>query len=91
MLIPTCVATSYVCLICVVILVASSSDFYNTTELVRFSPGHSSVKVPIFIRSDNIIECTEAFQVTLHIPDKCLSQGIQLGHPSTTTIFIKNG
>ena len=75
----------------VIILVASSSDFYNNTLLVSFSPGHSSVKVPIFIHSDSIIECTEAFQVTLHIPDKYLSQGIQLGHPSTTTIFIKNG
>ena len=59
--------------------------------MVRFSPGQSLVKVPIFIRSDNVVECTEAFQVTLHIPNKYLSQGIQLGHPSTTTILIKNG
>ena len=44
--------------------------------MVRFSPGHSSVKVPTFIHSDNIIECAEAFQVTLHIPDKYSLQGI---------------
>ena len=71
--------------------VASSSDFYSHIEMVRFSPDQSLVKVPIFIRSDNVVECTEAFQVTLHIPDKYLSQGIQLGDPSTTTIHIKNG
>ena len=71
--------------------VASSSDFYSHIEMVRFSPDQSLVKVPIFIRSDNVVECTEAFQVTLHIPDKYLSQGIQLGDPSTTTILIKNG
>ena len=71
--------------------VASSSDFYSHIEMVRFSPDQSLVKVPIFIRSDNVVECTEAFQVPLHIPDKYLSQGIQLGDPSTTTILIKNG
>ena len=48
-------------------------------------------RVPVFIRSDNVIECTEAFQVKIHVPDRYLSQGIQLGHPSTTTVFINNG
>ena len=48
-------------------------------------------RVPVFIHPDNVIECTEAFQVKIHVPDRYLSQGIQLGHPSTTTIFINNG
>ena len=59
--------------------------------MVRFPPGRSLVNVSIIIRFDDVVECTEAFQVTLHIPDEYSSQGIQLGHPSTSTILIKNG
>lgn len=71
--------------------IASSSDFYHDTQIFSFSPRQLVKKVPILIACDCTVECTEAFQVQLQLPEKYLSKDIQLGKQSTTKILIQNG
>jgi len=47
------------------------------------------IKVRIF--DDKLLEGTEAFGVQLSIPNHHKENGVKLGDPSHTTVFIKDG
>ena len=70
---------------------ASSYDFEESIQTVRFSSWQSTATVYIKIKDDNRVESTEAFQVEILIPHNLYSQCVQYGNPSTAKIFIKDG
>jgi len=81
------VASIYQCLS----FIARSSDV-QTGVFFAYVPANQNVilaKVRIF---DNmLVEETEAFGVQLYIPNHHEVNGVKLGNPSHTTVFIKDG
>ena len=75
----------------IVWLVASSYDFEESIQTVRFSSEQSNTTVYIKIKDDNRVESTEACQVEILIPPNLYSQCVRYGNPSTAKIFIKDG
>ena len=70
---------------------ASSYDFEESIQVVRFSPRRSIATAYIKIHNDNRVETTEAFQVDILLPYYLYSRGFRLGNPSKAKIFIKDG
>ena len=71
--------------------IASSYDFEESTQTVRFSSRQSTATVYIKIKDDYSVESTEAFKVEILIPHYQYLQFIQYGSPSTAKIFIIDG
>ena len=64
----------------------------QTGVFFAYVPANQNVilaKVRIF--DDTLVEETEAFGVQLYIPDHHKVNGVKLGNPSHTTVFIKDG
>lgn len=70
---------------------ASSSDFEESLQAVRFSYKQSTATVYIKINDDDRVEDTEAFQVELLISRDLYSRGVQFGKPAKAKVFIKDG
>ena len=70
---------------------ASSNDFEESIQIVRFQPKQSTATVYIKIKDDKIVERTEAFQVAILIPYYLYLKGIRFGSPSIAKVFIKDG
>ena len=70
---------------------ASSYDFEESIQTIRFSYKQSTATVYIKIKDDNRVEDTEAFQVEILIPHNLYLQCVQYGSPSIAKIFIKDG
>ena len=70
---------------------ASSYDFEESTQTVRFSSRQSTATAYIKIYNDNRVETTEAFQVDILLPYYLYLRGFRLGNPSKANIFIKDG
>jgi len=73
------------------LFIASSYDFEESIQTVRFSSTQFTATVYIKIKDDNRVEGTEAFQVEILIPYNPYSQGVQHGYPSKAKVFIKDG
>ena len=67
---------------------ASSHDFEESIQTVRFSSRQPTATVYIKIKDDNRVESTEAFQVEIF---NLYSQRVQLGYPSKAKVFIIDG
>ena len=72
-------------------ITASSYDFEESIQVVRFSPRRSIATAYIKIHNDNRVETTEAFQVDILLPYYLYLRGFQLSNPSKAIIFIKDG
>ena len=70
---------------------ASSYDFEESIQTVRFSSRQSTATVYIKIKDDNRVENTEAFQVEILVPHHIYPQCVQLGYPSKAKVFIIDG
>ena len=70
---------------------ASSYDFEESIQAVKFSTRQSIATVYIKIKDDNRVESTEAFQVELLISRDTYLQGVRLVNPSKAKVFIKDG
>ena len=71
---------------------ASSYDFEESIQTIRFSTGQSTATVYIKIKDDNRVEPTEVFQVDILISrDTFLQQIVGFGDPSKAKVFIKDG
>ena len=70
---------------------ASSHDFEESIQTVKFSSRQSTATCYIKINDDDLVESTEAFQVEILIPRTFYSQGIKFGSPSKVKVFIKDG
>ena len=70
---------------------ASSNDFEESIQIVRFQPKQSTATVYIKIKDDKIVERIEAFQVAILIPYYLYLKGIRFGSPSIAKVFIKDG
>ena len=62
----------------------------GTTRLV-FYPSDSFQTARVRIYDDKLVEGTEAFGVKLIVPDHHVANGVKLGNPSLTTVYIKDG
>ena len=49
------------------------------------------IRVKIAIRDDKVVEGTEAFGVKLIVPNHHKANGVRLGNPSVTIVFIRDG
>ena len=70
--------------------IASSYDFEESIQTIRFSSSQSTATVYIKIKDDYRVESTEAFKVEILIP-YYLYSCVQYGSPSTAKIFIIDG
>jgi len=70
---------------------ASSHDFEESIQTVKFSSRQSTATCYIKIKDDDLVESTEAFQVEILIPRTLYSQRIKFGSPSKVKVFIKDG
>ena len=73
------------------LLLASSYDFEESIQTVRFSSRQSTATVYIKIKDDYRVESTEAFQVEILISRDTYSRGIGLSNPTKAKVFIKDG
>ena len=72
--------------------IASSDDFEQTLQTVKFSTSQSTKTVYIKINDDNRVENTEAFQVEILISYYSLNLlGVRFGSPSKVKVYIKDG
>ena len=72
--------------------IASSDDFEQSLQTIKFSPSQSTKTVYIKINDDNRVENTEAFQVEILIPYYShYLWGIRFGTPSKVKVYIKDG
>ena len=74
-----------------VYIAASSYDFEESIQVVRFSSRRSIATAYIKIHNDNRVETTEAFQVDILLSYYLYIRGFRLGNPSKAKIFIKDG
>ena len=71
---------------------ASSYDFEESIQTVKFSSRQSTATVYIKIKDDNRVESTEVFQVEILISHNTYHrQGVRLVNPSKAKVFIKDG
>ena len=68
--------------------IASSNDFKESIQTVRFSSRQTTATVYIKISDDDRVESTEAFQVDILIPRNL---GVRFGNPSRAKVYIKDG
>ena len=77
--------------LCMSHFVATSYDFDESIQIVRFSPRQSIATVYIKIYNDNRVETTEAFQVDILLSKILYLRGFRLGSPSKAKVYIKDG
>ena len=70
---------------------ASSYDFEESIQTVRFSSRQSTATIYIKIKDDYRVESTEAFQVEILISRDTYSRGVRLGNPTKAKVFIIDG
>ena len=73
------------------LFLASSYDFEESIQTVKFSSRQSTATVYIKIKDDNRVESTEAFQVEILISRDMYLRGIRFGNPAKAKVFIKDG
>ena len=73
------------------LFVASTDDVAIGVIRLVFYPSDDAKTVRVKIFDDRIVEETEAFGVKLIVPDHHVANGLKLGNPSLTTVFIKDG
>ena len=72
-------------------LVASTDDVAIGITRLVFYPSDDAKAVRVKIFDDRLVEGTESFGVKLIVPDHHIANGLKLGNPSLTTVFIKDG
>ena len=70
---------------------ASSYDFEESIQTVRFWSRQSTATVYIKIKDDDRVERTEAFKIDILIPRDLYSRGVKFGNPAKAKVFIKDG
>ena len=78
-------------MLCVFLLIASSYDFKESSQIVKFSPRETTKTVYIEIKDDDTVENTEAFMVEISISTTSYSQGVRYGNPRIIKIYIEDG
>ena len=80
-------------ILCFVVAAASSYDFEESLQTVKFLPKQSTATVYIKIRDDSKVETTEAFHVEILLPYYRYTylQGSRLGSPSRANVYIEDG
>ena len=76
---------------CFFLVVASSSDFHEGTQVVSFSSRQTKATAYIRINDDNKVEYTEGFKVEILISQDVYISGVRFGKNSIATVYIKNG
>ena len=74
-----------------VLFTASSDDFEESIQTVKFWYRQSSATVYIKIKDDNRVESTEAFKLDILISRDLYSRGVKFGNPAKAKVFIKDG
>jgi len=69
------------------LLLASSHDFEESIQTVKFSSRQSTATCYIKIKDDDLVESTEIFEVDILIH----SQGVRFGSPYKAKVYIKDG
>ena len=72
-------------------LIATSYDFKESSQTVRFAPRETTKIVYIKIEDDDRVENTEAFVVEILIPTTLYSQSVRYGNPHRVKVYIKDG
>ena len=72
-------------------LIATSYDFKESSQIVKFSPRETNKTVYIQIKDDDRVENTEAFIVEIIISTTSYSQGVRYGNPRSVKVYIKDG
>ena len=73
------------------LLIASTYDFKESTQTVKFSPRETTKTVYIEIKDDDRVENTEAFIVEILISTTSYSQGVRYGNRRGVKVYIKDG
>ena len=73
------------------LFLASSHDFEESIQTVKFSSRQRTATVYVKIKDDNRVESTEAFQVEILISHDTYLRGIRFGNPAKAIVFIKDG
>ena len=76
---------------CYSLIVASSSDFDEGTQVVSFSSRQTKATAYIRINDDDDFENTEGFKVEILISRNLYNSGVRFGGQPTATVYIKNG
>ena len=74
-----------------VLFTASSDDFEESIQTVRFWSRQSTATVYIKIKDDDRVESTEAFKIDILISRDLYSRGVKFGNPAKAKVFIKDG
>ena len=72
-------------------LTATSYDFKESSQTVKFLPRETTKTVYIKIKDDDRVENTEAFLVEIFISTTSRSRGVQYGNPHRVKVYIKDG
>ena len=73
------------------LLIASTYDFKESTQTVKFSPRETTKTVYIEIKDDDRVENTEAFIVEILISTTSYSEGVRYGNRRSVKVYIKDG
>ena len=79
------------CVYFLLIIIATSYDFKESSQTVKFSPRDTTKTVYIQIKDDDRVENTEAFVVEILISSTSYSQGVRYGNPHRVKVYIKDG
>ena len=74
-----------------ILFTASSDDFEESLQTVKFWSRQTVATVYIKIKDDNRVEGTEAFKIEILIPRDLYSRGVQFGNPAKAKVLIKDG
>ena len=78
-------------MLCIFLLIASSYDFKESSQIVKFLPHETTKTVYIEIKDDDRVENTEAFIVEILISTTSYSQGVRYGNPHSVKVYIEDG
>ena len=78
-------------MLCVILLIASSYDFKESSQIVKFLPHETTKTVYIEIKDDDRVENTEAFIVEILISTTSHSHGVRYGNPHSVKVYIEDG
>ena len=70
---------------------ASSDDFEESLQTVKFWSRQTAATVYIKIKDDDRVEGTEAFKIEILVPRDLYSRGVQFGNPAKAKVLIKDG
>ena len=71
--------------------IATSYDFEESSQTVKFSPRDTTKTVYIQIKDDDRVENTEAFIVEIMRSTTPYSPGVRYGNPRSVKVYIKDG